>query len=258
MARIEVEIDETKGEIVGEVPTLLKGILDRIESTTHSAGYGKGAAKAAEEAKAQIASEVARVKADLESQAPIKAAQFEQMQTEYKGLQTRLLENEREHGRTVQSIGETHARELLDRSDRLKKLGGRIVDLTKSQLRGEARGAGARDESLDELEVILHAAIGYDDDMTPYVKNGDGTPRTVQGKPMSLTAFVKEYLDGHSHHRRPVQGAGGGARGGASFHGHNGGASVTADQAKERIQSGDRSGEAVNNLFEATRAKKSA
>jgi hypothetical protein len=254
MARIELEIDDTKGEIIGELPPALKGIFDRVESTAHGQGYGKGAAKAAEEAKAQIASAIAAEKAKMDADAPIKAAKFEQMEGEYKGLQTRLLEQEREHGRTVQSLGENHARELLDRSDRLKKFTGRIQELTRAQLRGEARAAGARDESLDELDLVLHNYIGYSDDMEPFVKNADGSMRTVQGKPMTMTAFVKEYLDGHAHHKRPAAGAGGGARGGASFHGHAGG-NITADQAKARIEAGDRSDATINALFEAGRKK---
>jgi hypothetical protein len=254
MARIELDIDDTKGEIVGELPPALKGIFDRIESTAHGVGYGKGAAKAADEAKAQIASAIAAEKAKMEADAPVKQARFEQMEGEYKGLQTRLLEQEREHGRTTQSLGENHARELLERADRLKKFTGRIQDLTRAQLRGEAARHGARDESLEELDTVLEKFIAYDDDMNPFVKNGDGSPRTVQGKAMSMSAFVKEYLDGHSHHKKPTQGSGGGARGGASFHGHS--ANVTADAAKARVDGGDRSSGAVNDLYEATRQKR--
>jgi multidrug efflux pump subunit AcrA (membrane-fusion protein) len=254
MARLEIEIDDAKGEIVGDVPEALKGIFARIESTTHQQAFGKGAAKAAEEAKAQIAKAVADERARMDAEAPLRAEKYERIEGEYKTLQTRLLEQEREHDRTLKSAGETHARELLDRSDRLKKFGGRIMDLTKAQLRGEARAAGARDESLDELEVILHSSIGYTDDMEPFVKTGEGAPRTAQGKPMSISSFVKEYLDGHSHHKRPTQGSGGGARGGASFHGHS--ANVSADAAKARVEGGDRSSGAVNDLYEATRQKR--
>lgn len=256
MARIELEIDDSKGEIVGDVPEPLKAIFTRIENTAHGAGYGKGASKAAEEAKAQIAKAVADEKARLEAEAPLRAEKYARMEEEYKGLQTRLLEQERSHSTTLKDREEAHARELLDRADRLKKFGGRIQELTKAQLTGEARAAGARDESLDELQVILHASIGYDDDMQPFVKNGDGSPRTVQGKPMSIGAFVKEYLDGHAHHKRPAGGAGGGARGGASFQGHH--STVSAEAAKARIEGGDRSPGSINELFEATRAKKSA
>jgi hypothetical protein len=254
MARIEIEIDDAKGEIVGDVPEALKGIFNRIESTTHQQAFGKGAAKAAEEAKAQIAKAVAEERARMDAEAPLRAEKYERIESEYKTLQTRLLEQEREHDRTLKSAGETHARELLDRSDRLKKFGGRIMDLTKAQLRGEARAAGARDESLDELEVILHSSIGYTDDMEPFVKAGDGSPRTSHGKPISIGSFVKEYLDGHSHHKRPTQGSGGGARGGASFQGHQ--ATVNPDAAKARIDAGDRSPGAINDVFMATRQKR--
>jgi hypothetical protein len=250
--RIELELDE-KGDIVGNAPAEIDAIFKRIETTAHGAGYGKGVSKAAEDAKKQIADTIAAEKARLEADAPVKQAKYAQMEDDYKTLQTRLIENERALNSTMKEREEQHARELLDRADRLKKFGGRIQELTKSQLRGEARGYGARDESLDELEVILHASIGYDDDMSPYVRNPDGSPRMQQGKPMPVSLFVKEYLDGHTHHRKPVGGNGGGARGGASFHGHT--SNVSAEAARARVDGGDRSAGAVNELFEATRRK---
>jgi hypothetical protein len=253
MARIELEIDDTKGEIVGDVPEAVKAILARVENTAHGAGFGKGAAKAAEEAKAQIAAAVAAEKAKIEAMAPLEREKYQRESEENKTLKQQMLEASRETDRTMKAREEAHATQLLERAEALKKRNAKIVDLTKAQLRGEARAAGARDESLAELEVILHSSVGYTDDMEPYVKAGDGTARTVQGKPMSIDAFVKEYLDGHSHHKRPAAGAGGGARGGASFHGHN--TNVSADSARERVASGDRSPSAVNELFEATRKK---
>lgn len=252
MARIELELDD-KGDIVGQTPAEIDAIFKRIETTAHGAGYGKGVSKAADDAKKQIADAILAEKARLEADAPLKQAKYEQMESDYKALQTRVIETERASSNTLKEREESHARELLDRADRLKKFGGRIQDLTKAQLRGEARANGARDESLDELEVILHASIGYDDDMTPYVKNGDGSVRTSQGKAVSVAAFVKEYLDGHAHHRKPTSGSGGGARGGASFH-HQAG-NVNADAARARVMDGDRSAQAINDLFEANRKK---
>jgi hypothetical protein len=253
MARIELEIDDTKGEIVGDVPEAVKAILARVENTAHGTGYGKGAAKAAEEAKAQIASAVAAEKARLEAMAPLEREKYQRESEENKTLKQQMLEAARETDRQMKAREEAHATQLLERSDALKKRNAKIVDLTKAQLRGEARAAGARDESLDELEVILHASVGYTDDMEPFIRNGDGTARTVQGKSMTIGAFVKEYLDGHSHHKRPVTSGGGGARGGASLHGHH--ANVSTDAAKARIESGDRSATAINDLFMSTRKR---
>ncbi len=253
MARIELEIDDTKGEIVGEAPESLKAILARIENTAHGAGFGKGAAKAAEEAKAQIAAAVAAEKAKLEAMAPLEREKYQREAEENKTLKQQMLEASRETDRAMKAREEAHATQLLERAEALKKRNAKIVDLTKAQLRGEAKAIGARDESLDELEVILHSSIGYSDDMEPFIKNGDGSARTVQGKPMSIAAFVKEYLDSHTHHRRPVQGQGGGARGGASFSGHT--TNVSAEAARARVEGGDRSPGAINELFEASRRK---
>lgn len=254
MARIELEIDDTKGEIIGEVPEALKAIHARIENTAHGAGFGKGAAKAAEEAKAQIAAAVAAEKAKLDALAPLEREKYEREASENKTLKTQMLEAARETDRQMKAREESHATQLLERAEALKKRNAKIVDLTKAQLRGEARAVGARDESLDELEVILHASVGYTDDMEPFVRNPDGTAKTVQGKPQTIGSFVKEYLDTHTHHRKPTPGQGGGARGGASTHGHNGGA-VSLEAARAEVQSNPHSAQAVNALFEATRKK---
>ncbi len=252
MPRFEIEVDD-KGEFVGQLPTEIDAILKRVEITAHGTGFRSGQGKAAEDAKKQLDDAIRAERAKLEAEAPLKQAKYSQMEEDYKALQTRLLEGERSTNQQMKDREETHARELLDRADRLKKFGGRIQELTKAQLRGEARAHGARDESLDELEVILHASVGYDDDMSPFVRNPDGSQRMVQGKPMSVTAFVKEYLDGHTHHRKPAGGQGGNARGGASFHGHT--SNVSAEAAKSRVDGGDRSAGAINELFEATRRK---
>lgn len=253
MPRIELDIDD-KGDIVGDAPELLKGIFTRIETTAHGQGFGKGAAKAAEEAKAQILAAVAAEKAKLEAMAPLEKEKYLREAEENKTLKTQMLEASRETDRTMKAREEAHATQLLERAEALKKRNSKIVDLTKAQLRSAAQASGARDESLDELEVILHASIGYTDDMEPFVKAGDGTQKTVAGKAQSIAGFVKEYLDGHSHHKKPAGGSGGGARGGASFNGGAGG-HVNADAAKARVESGDRSAGAINELFEATRKK---
>jgi hypothetical protein len=114
--------------------------------------------------------------------------------------------------------------------------------------------SGAREESLPELRVILGNYIGFTDDMEPYIKGEDGKERRLaNGQPVTLKAFVKDYLDTHPHHKAPVKGAGGGARGGATFRGA--GDTPSADSAKKRIDSGDRSAGAINELFEATRKR---
>lgn len=254
MARIELELDETKGEFVGEVPEAVKAIFARIENTAHGAGFGKGAAKAAEEAKAQIAAAVAAEKARLEASAPLEREKYQREADENKTLKQQMLEASREADRLLKTREEAHATQLLERAEALKKRNVRIIEQTKDQLIAEARAHGARDESLSELKTILHAFVGYTDDMDAFIRNEDGTPKTVQGKPQTISAFVKEYLDGHTHHKRPAQGAGGGARGGASMYGQAPQAQ-NADAARARIEAGDRSSTAINDLFEATRKR---
>jgi hypothetical protein len=255
MPRIELELDD-KGEIVGDAPEPLKGIFARIETAAHGQGYGKGVAKAAEDAKKQIADTVAAELAKKDALLPIERAKWGQIEEDNKSLQTRLIESDREHDRTLKGREEAHARELLARADALKERNARIVELTRAQLRTEAKASGARDESLDELEVILQASIGFDDAMRAFVKNADGSEKLMQGKPQGIGSFVKDYLDSHPHHRKPPAQGGGGARGGATLHGHH--APQSLESARARVEAGDRSPGAIAEMFEAGRKNKAS
>lgn len=256
MPRIEVEVDD-KGEIVGQTPAELSALFKRTETAAHGQGYAKGMSEAAEAAKKQIADNVQAELAKRDAERPLEKEKYERIDSENKLLKTQLSETARDADRNLRAREEAHAKELVDRADTLKKRNARITDLVKKEIRSYALEAGAREESLPELEVILGNAIGFDDDMEPFVKGSDGKPVLVHGKPQPIATFVKEYVTSHPHHRKPPQGQGGGARGGASFHGQHG-QTATVDQARDRIEKGDRSSGAINNLFEATRNKRQA
>jgi len=252
MPRLELEIDD-KGEIVGEAPAELTALFTRTETAAYGKGYGKGVEKAAADAKKQIEDNVKAEVARLEALAPLERDKHQRIAEENQILQTRLNEHLKDADRTLKSREEAHAREIVARTEAQQKRDNRIKELVKAQIRADALGHGAREESLGELEVILINGIGYDDDMEPFVKDPDGKPLMQHGKTVTLSAFVKQYLESHPHHRKPAQGTPGNARGGASFHGH--GQPATADAARARIDSGDRSAGAIDELFQATRRK---
>lgn len=254
MPRIEIELDD-KGELLGDVPEGLSALFKRTESTAYGAGYGKGVEQAAKDAKKQIED---NVKAELlrrDAMAPMEREKYRGIEEENLTLKQRIAESMRDSDRTMKAREEAHARELVDRTERLKRRDEKIRDLVKARLSGLAITAGARDESLPELEIILGSAIGFDDEMEPYVRGEDGQPKTVHGKPMSLAAYVKDYLDTHPHHRKPPAGYGSGARGGATFQQYGRESTVSLDAAKQRINGGDRSPNAIDELFQATRKR---
>ena len=252
MAKLEVEIDD-KGEFVGELPTELTSILDKLKSASHGEGYGKGAQKAAEEAKAQIEAAIKAEKLKLEAQFPLEKAKWDDIDQHNKLLKTQLETTVAESRKRLTEREEAHAVELTTRMEALAKRNEKIKTLVNANLKSIAASAGARDESLSELEVILQHRIGYDDHMEPFVKAEDGNPaKTTAGNPLPIDVFVKQYLDNHPHHRKPAPGRGGDARGGASLRG-NGATATTLDGAKARVEGGDRSYDAINELFQAGR-----
>jgi hypothetical protein len=254
--KCEVEIDD-KGEFIGTVPTELTSILDKIKSASHGEGYGKGAQKAAEEAKQQIADAIKAEKLKLDAQMPLEKAKWDEIDQHNKVLKTQLETTVAESRKRMTEREEAHAVELTTRMEALAKRNEKIKALVNANLRALAAQAGARDESLSELEVILQHRIGYDDHMEPYVKAEDGTPaKTTAGNPLGIDVFVKQYLDNHAHHRKPAVGRGGDARGGASL--RHGGSGQSQTGARERVESGDRSLDAINELYVATRRTSAA
>lgn len=177
----------------------------------------------------------------------------QELMAENKGLREQMLKRELEITSQQRARDEAHATEVRDSAAAREKREGQIRTLVGNTLRAEASRAGARDESLDELQLLLGKRIGFSDDMEPFVMNDDGTPKMVHGRPQPIAGFVKEYLDGHTHHRKAGGAAGGGARGGAALHGQAH-APTSVEAARARYQSGDRSVDAINELFKATRA----
>jgi hypothetical protein len=254
MPKFEIEIDD-KGEFLGTLPAEMSTILDKLKTTAHGEGFGKGSAKAAEEAKKQIEDAVRAEKLKLEQSMPLERAKWDGIEQDNKHLKSQLETTLTEQRKRSTEIAEAHATEITQRAAALSKRDGRIRELVNASLRTMASAAGARDESLAELEVILQHRIGYDDDMQPFVRAEDGTAaKTTAGNPLPIDQFVKQYLDNHPHHRKPAPGRGGDARGGASLHGSSARTStVSSAQARERIDGGDRSLDAINELFIAGR-----
>jgi hypothetical protein len=256
MPKFDIEIDD-KGEFVGQLPGELNAILEKVKATAHGEGFGKGNQKAAEEAKKQIEDAIKSERLKLEAQMPLEKARWDEIDQQNKLLKQNYETAIAESRKSMTAREEAHALETTKRMEATAKRDAKIRGLVNQTLRGLASAAGARDESLSELEVILQHRIGFDDDMEPYVKGEDGQPaKTAAGNPLGMETFVKQYLENHPHHRKPVAGQGGGARGGASFRGTAD--AIGLDAAKERVAHGDRSATAINDVFEAARKKRSA
>ncbi len=254
MPQFTIELDD-KGDFVGALPSEIDAILKRTDVTAHGRGYQK----AVEEAKPQIADGIKRgIEAEMAKinlELPLEREKFKQTSEENKALSTKLIEQSREHDKAIRTREERHAQELVDRAESLKKRDAKIINLVKASLQGEALKAGAREETLEDISILLESSIGYNDDMEPFVKDNDGRERLVHGKPVSIAAFVKEFLDSRPSYRKAPAGRGGGAPGGASFRQPGGSAPPDVAAARRRIEEGDRSDAAITAMFEASRKK---
>lgn len=253
MPRFEIEIDE-KGDFVGQLPAEVDAIINRSTITSHGRGFQEGRTKAAEESKKDLELAIKAERAKMEAQMPLEREKWQAIEEESKALKTQMTDAMRASQRELTKREEAHAEEITKRADAINRRNAKIQGLVAANLKALAAQNGARDESLSELEVILQHRIGFDDDMEPFVKDESGERLLQHGKPVSMDVFVKQYLDNHPHHRKPAQGRGGDARRGASLSG--GTSSTTVEGARARItEHGDRSPQAINDLFNASRSK---
>ncbi|MGE0451781.1 MAG: hypothetical protein AB7Q29_19565 [Vicinamibacterales bacterium] len=252
MPQFTIEIDD-KGDFVGQLPTEIDAILKRIETTAHGKGFGAGSAKAAEEAKKQIEDTVRAKVAEFEARQPLERERYENIEKENTSLKTQVTDIRTAHDRTLRAREEQHAEELNRRVEALRKRDTRIADLVNGQIRSMAIAAGCREESIEHVALIIGHQIGFTDDMEPFIKAADGSPLQHHGKAVTIESHVRSFMDSYPNFRKPTQpkpGQGGRA---ASFQAGAGGAS--ADEARQRVESGDRSPAAINDLFLAGRKK---
>lgn len=208
MPKVEIEVgDDGK---IGTLPEPLQKFFD----SKFDEAFGKGKAKAAEEAKGQGADPVTIEK--------LKAAELENSKLkEAEAIRSKNYE-EAERLRN-----ERHANELKERDEKLAATTAevtrrtqRIEQLSRSEIRIAAIAAGARQESLGELEALLGTRIGLDDALQAFVRDAKDAGKPLldkDQKPVSIEGFVTQYLTDHPHHKAAPGGRGGGAQGGRSF-----------------------------------------
>jgi hypothetical protein len=138
----------------------------------------------------------------------------------------------------------------------------RVKDGVRKTIRAAALANGARAESLDELERLLAADIDLDAELNEYVVDAKDrkAPRLgADGQPVTVEGLVADYLTTHPHHVAAAPGAGGGARGGATFAGRPPVTAATDDRSKARQAVLDNpSTKNVGNLLRHALTKQSA
>ena len=223
MAELTVEVNE-KGEI-GKLPEPLQKFLD----TRINDAFKRGAEKVENELKDKIRSE-----ADEE-----RLKQLAEENSRYKEAEAK---RKGEHEEAKKIAEERHAAALKDREDKLAakeqeiaRRDQRLRAMLGAEVRAAAAAAGARDESLPELETLLGAGLDLDPaTLAAFVKGADGKPKTDKdGKPITIEGFVTQYLADHPHHFNGNRGKHGRAGGGASMRG--GAAGGEADEAKAAL-----------------------
>lgn len=206
MAVIEVEVADD-GSLV-KVPEQVQKLIDKA--------FGKAKAEALDEARKSSAD-------------PVERERIKSMESENSRLKEAEAKRKGETAEAERIRNERHAAELADRDEKItaaqseiQKRTARIAQLSSREIRAAALTAGARKESLDELEVLLSGRIGLDDGLQAFVKDAKDPGKAQldkDGKAVSIEGFVSQYLTDHPHHKAAPGGRGGGAPGGRSLSG---------------------------------------
>lgn len=225
MAKLEIEVSDD-----GKIGTLPEPLQKFLDSKINEA-YGKGAAKAAEESKAQVTgleTQIAELKKGTLSAAD--RERLRTLETEKSHLEEQLAIKEKDHEKAREIRDKRHADEIAARDAALTtakaetdKRTARIRELAiANEITAAAIKAGARKESLDELQDLLGKRIALDDALQAFVTDAKdaGKPQLDKdGKAVTVEGFVAQYLTDHPHHKAGPPGRGGGAGGGRSLTG---------------------------------------
>jgi hypothetical protein len=222
MATVEIEIGDN-GEI-GTLPDPLQKFFDKKLNEQ----YQKGADKAEKRFQSLI----------------VDPKELEELRTKAKQLEdaTLAIAERDKDWKTAQEIRDKrHADELQSERQAHTKTRGKVREFIGKTIRGAAVEAGARSESLDELERLIGADVDLDDELNPFVKGADGKPlQNDKGESVTLEGYVAAYLDKKPHHKATPQAKGGRAPGGAAMKG----TPVKTPTGKDALRAALDSGEA--------------
>jgi hypothetical protein len=206
MPEVVVEFGEDGKPV--KVPAEVQALIDR--------SFGQGQAKATDEAAKKMKTEIESLR-QAGNLNPAERERLRSLEVDLSKTREELAMRDKNFEEAQKIREERHARDLSEREDKLKakdaeveRRTGRIRELLGNQLRAAALEAGARKESLGELEVLLGSRIGLDDALQAFV---------TDAKDAGKAALDKE----------PTSGRGGGGRGGRSTAGDPG---VTGEKAQ--------------------------
>lgn len=251
--KVEVEIGDdgsVSEEHLTKLPDGLKAHLHALSDRTFKEGYQKGMAKKAAELTPHLVD-------------PTERERLANIQAELEERKIKDAERDKQYEEAQRLRDERHAKQLEQTKQEIAKRDARLRQAIATEIKSEALKAGAREESLGELAVILGGEIDLNEALEPFVKGRDGQPAVdAKGQPLTIEGRVRAYLETNRHHLRANVGAGGGARGGASFAHLSGDAQDAAreiESIRERIASkGDRSDQSIEDLYQASRRLRKA
>lgn len=184
---------------------------------------------------------------------PVERERLRQLEDENQRYKVGEAEREKRYEEALKMREDDWSRKFKETETQLEKRTQRVVQLVGAEVRAAALRYGAREESLEDIEALLDRRISLNDNLDAVVLDpkGEATDQTIED-------LVKATLDSKPYFCRPPA-TGGGARGGMSLTGHlPNPRQQQAEAAAARVRTDRNDLTAINELFEATRASRSA
>lgn len=164
----------------------------------------------------RISEAVNRVKAKTDPPAdPVERERLRQVEAELQQHKVAEAEREKRYEEALK-LRETDWQKQVDAKDaEIARRTQRLAQMLGSEIRAAALKHGAREESVEDIEVLLGHRVALNDDLDVIIVGDDGQP-VPDG---TIDALVADALDRKPYFRKAPGAVGGGARGGASTRG---------------------------------------
>lgn len=225
----ELKVEVNDDGSIGTLPPELQKFLDKRIKQSYADAHDKALATLRDERTARPD--------------PVEIEKAKALEMEVSKLKEAEALREKNYQEAQRIREERHAAELAEKAAALDATAkevarrtARIQELAQREIRAAAVAAGARKESLDELELLLGGQLGLDDALQVFVKDTQDAGKArldKDGKPVSIEGFVTQYLTDHPHHKAAPSGRGGGATGGRSLSGQTGAATEKSSALAE-------------------------
>lgn len=164
----------------------------------------------------RISEAVNRVKAKTDPPAdPVERERLRQVEAELQQHKVAEAEREKRYEEALKLREADWQKQVEAKDAEISRRTQRLATMLGAEIRAAALKHGAREESVEDIEVLLGSRVAIDDALDVVILNDKGEP-VPEG---TIDTLVADVLERKPYFRKAPGAVGGGARGGASTRG---------------------------------------